>query len=91
MYVCVCGCVCMCLGVCTIAIITYCLLSNLQVIDPVLVVVAGLSVQSPFSRVPLGQSDISVSHTHKSSACAWLHGCMAAWVHGRMGAWPHGC
>ena len=30
-------------------------------IDPVLVVVAGLSVQSPFSRVPLGQSDISVS------------------------------
>eukprot|EP00731_Ephydatia_muelleri_P016761 Em0009g1185a len=30
-----------------------------QVIDPVLVVVAGLSVQSPFSRVPLGQSDIS--------------------------------
>ncbi|KAL5482136.1 hypothetical protein EMCRGX_G022425 [Ephydatia muelleri] len=32
-----------------------------HVIDPVLVVVAGLSVQSPFSRVPLGQSDISVA------------------------------
>ena len=32
----------------------------LQVIEPVLAIAAALSVQSPFSRVMLGQSDISV-------------------------------
>ena len=32
----------------------------LQVIGPILVVAAALSVQSPFNRVILGQSDISV-------------------------------
>lgn len=32
-----------------------------QVIEPVLVMAAALSVQSPFSRVPLGQSNINVS------------------------------
>ena len=31
-----------------------------QVIEPVLAIAAALSVQSPFSRVPLGQGDISV-------------------------------
>ena len=33
---------------------------GLQVIEPVLAIAAALSVQSPFSRVMLGQSDISV-------------------------------
>ena len=31
-----------------------------QVIEPVLTMAAALSVQSPFSRVPLGQNDITV-------------------------------
>ena len=31
-----------------------------QVIEPVLTIAAALSVQSPFSRVPLGHSDINV-------------------------------
>ena len=37
---------------------------GLQVIEPVLAIAAALSVQSPFSRVMLGQSDISV-YRHK--------------------------
>lgn len=33
-----------------------------QVIEPVLAIAASLSVQSPFNRAPLGQSDINVSY-----------------------------
>ena len=40
--------------------IIYALMCGLQVIEPVLAIAAALSVQSPFSRVMLGQSDISV-------------------------------
>ena len=38
------------------------LLHIVQVIEPVLTMAAALSVQSPFSRVPLGHNDITVSH-----------------------------
>ena len=43
--------------------IIYALMCGLQVIEPVLAIAAALSVQSPFSRVMLGQSDISVRIT----------------------------
>ena len=45
----------------------------LQVIEPVLAIAAALSVQSPFSRVMLGQSDISVCRHKILTPCGMVY------------------